>query len=108
MTDPVVKPEWPDAPSITGFQVLPATGKTTRPESPNRVAPGLRVAHAESAPHIITVAIEDYYNNFKGVIDRANWSRFETRVEASTLRTLDLLDEFGIRATFFGVGWIAD
>lgn len=108
MTDHVAKRDWQDAVPLTGLQVLPIAKKLTPPESPNRAAPEHRVAHAERTPHIVTVAIEDYYNNFKGVIDRANWSRFETRVEASTLRTLDLLDEFGIRATFFGVGWIAN
>ncbi|HEV7994195.1 MAG TPA: glycosyltransferase [Gemmatimonadaceae bacterium] len=108
MTDHVAKREWQDAASLTRLQVLPIPEKMTPPESPKRTAPEHRVAHTERTPHIVTVAIEDYYNNFKGVIDRANWSRFETRVEASTLRTLDLLDEFGIRATFFGVGWIAN
>jgi len=108
MTDPVAEREWQYAASRPGLHVSPITEKMTPPESPNRAAPEHRVAHAERTPHIVTVAIEDYYNNFKGVIDRAHWSRFETRVEASTLRTLDLLDEFGIRATFFGVGWIAN
>ena len=108
MNDHVAKREWQDAASLTGLQVSPITEKQPPPESAYRASPEHRVAHAERTPHIVTVAIEDYYNNFKGVIDRANWSRFETRVEASTLRTLDLLDEFGIRATFFGVGWIAN
>ncbi len=108
MTEHVAKRDWQDAVPLAGLQVLPITEKLTPPESPIRAAPEHRVAYEERTPHIVTIAIEDYYNNFKGVIDRANWSRFETRVEASTLRTLDLLDEFGIRATFFGVGWIAN
>jgi len=107
MTDLVAKLERQDAAPLTGLHVLPVTEQMIRPEPPSRASPEHRVAHAERTPHIVTVAIEDYYNNFKGVIDRANWSRFETRVEASTLRTLDLMDEFGIRGTFFGVGWIA-
>ena len=107
MTDVVAQREWQDT-ALTGLHVLPGPEQMTLPESPHRTAPEHRVAHAERTPHLVTVAIEDYYNNFKGVIDRAHWSRFETRVEASTLRTLALLDEFGIRATFFGVGWIAD
>jgi len=106
MTDVVAQREWQDT-ALTGLHVLPGPEQMTLPESPHRTAPEHRVAHAERTPHLVTVAIEDYYNNFKGVIDRANWSRFETRVEASTLRTLDLMDEFGIRGTFFGVGWIA-
>src|SRR6476661_4606136 len=106
MTDVVAKRERQDA-SLTGLHVLPIAEQVTLPASPHPVVPEHRVAHAERTPHLVTIAIEDYYNNFKGVIDRAKWSRFETRVEASTLRTLDLLDEFGIRATFFGLGWTA-
>jgi polysaccharide deacetylase family protein (PEP-CTERM system associated) len=108
MKDVVAKRERPEVAPLTGLHTMPVSGQMTRPASPKRTTPVPRVAHAVRTPHIVTVAIEDYYNNFKGVIDRAHWSRFETRVEASTLRTLDLLDEFGIRATFFGVGWIAN
>jgi polysaccharide deacetylase family protein (PEP-CTERM system associated) len=38
----------------------------------------------------------------------ANWYRFETRLEVGTLRTLDLLDQHGAKATFFALGWVAD
>lgn len=60
--------------------------------------------------HILTVGVEDYYQHtgFKGVIPPDRWRRFEARVEQNTARALDLLDEFGIRATFFTLGWIAD
>jgi polysaccharide deacetylase family protein (PEP-CTERM system associated) len=60
--------------------------------------------------HILTVALEDYYHTapFKRLVDRANWYRFETRLEIGTLRALDLLDQFGARATFFALGWVAD
>lgn len=60
--------------------------------------------------HILTVVLEDYYHvsPFKKLIDASHWSRFERRLEIGTDRTLDLLDEFGIRATFFVLGWVAD
>jgi polysaccharide deacetylase family protein (PEP-CTERM system associated) len=58
--------------------------------------------------HLLTIALEDYFHNFERVIQRAHWPRFEMRVEQSTRRALDLLDEFGIRATFFTLGWIAN
>ena len=63
-----------------------------------------------TGPHILTVALEDYYHvgAFNRVIQRGQWYRFERRIEASTLRTLDLLDEFQSRATFFVLGWVAD
>ena len=64
-------------------------------------------ADTHSRSHLLTIALEDYYHNFGRVIQRSHWNRFERRVERSTLRTLDLLDEFGIRATFFALGWVA-
>jgi peptidoglycan/xylan/chitin deacetylase (PgdA/CDA1 family) len=60
--------------------------------------------------HLLTVALEDYYHvsPLKGIIQRGRWSRFERRLEIGTDRTLDLLEEFGVRATFFVLGWVAD
>nr|MBA3442901.1 DUF3473 domain-containing protein [Pyrinomonadaceae bacterium] len=60
--------------------------------------------------HLLTVLLEDYFHvgAFNGLIERANWYRFETRFESNTLKTLDLLDRFDIKATFFVLGWIAD
>lgn len=59
---------------------------------------------------LLTVVLEDYFQvaPLKGVVRTGQWYRFESRVEANTLKTLDLLDELGARATFFVVGWIAD
>jgi polysaccharide deacetylase family protein (PEP-CTERM system associated) len=60
--------------------------------------------------HLVTVALEDYFHvgAFNRLIQHGQWYRFETRVERSTRRTLDLLDEYGIRATFFVLGWIGE
>jgi polysaccharide deacetylase family protein (PEP-CTERM system associated) len=60
--------------------------------------------------HILTVVLEDYYHlsPFKGLIERERWHRFEQRVEVGTLRTLAMLDEFRVRATFFVLGWVAE
>jgi polysaccharide deacetylase family protein (PEP-CTERM system associated) len=60
--------------------------------------------------HVLTVVLEDYYHlsPFKGLIDRALWHRFERRLEIGTLRTLAMLDEFDVRATFFVLGWVAE
>lgn len=65
---------------------------------------------ATSRQHILTIALEDYYHTapFRSLVKSANWYRFETRLEVGTLRALDLLDQFGARATFFALGWIAD
>ena len=58
--------------------------------------------------HLLTIGLEDYYQvgAFSSLIQRGQWYRFENRLERSTMRTLDLLDEFDIRATFFVLGWI--
>ena len=36
------------------------------------------------------------------------WERMESRVVANTERLLDLFDEFGVRSTFFVLGWVAE
>jgi polysaccharide deacetylase family protein (PEP-CTERM system associated) len=60
--------------------------------------------------HIVTVAIEDYYQGatFNTLIPRSRWHRFESRLVRNTQTTLDLLDEYDVRATFFALGWVAD
>jgi polysaccharide deacetylase family protein (PEP-CTERM system associated) len=60
--------------------------------------------------HILTVLLEDYFHvgAFHKIIHDEKWYRFETRFEQNTLNTLDLLDRFNIKATFFVLGWIAD
>jgi polysaccharide deacetylase family protein (PEP-CTERM system associated) len=65
---------------------------------------------AASKQHILTIALEDYFQvaTFKRVIQGRRWYRFEHRIEENTLKTLALLDQFHIRATFFVLGWVAD
>ena len=62
------------------------------------------------SPHLLSVVLEDYFQvaPLRSVIQTGQWYRFETRVESNTTKALDLLDEFGIKATFFVLGWIAD
>ncbi len=60
--------------------------------------------------HLLTVLLEDYFHvgAFNQLIQQGQWYRFETRFAQNTRKTLDLLDEYGVRATFFVSGWIAD
>lgn len=60
--------------------------------------------------HLLTIHLEDYFQvgTLRSVIPPENWYRFETRIEQNTLKTLDLLDEFQVKATFFSLGWVAD
>ena len=64
----------------------------------------------ENKKHLLTVLVEDYFHvgAFENLIQQRNWSRFEPRYEQNTLKTLDLLDEFDTKATFFVLGWIAE
>ncbi len=63
-----------------------------------------------SKNHLLTVLVEDYFQvgAFENLIQQRNWSNFEPRYELNTLKTLDLLDDFKTRATFFVLGWIAE
>ncbi len=62
------------------------------------------------APHIFSVDVEDYFQvvAFEGVVDRARWNSYESRVEANTDRLLGLLAEHGVSGTFFTLGWVAE
>ena len=58
----------------------------------------------------LTIDVEDYFqvSAFAPHIARADWPRLECRVEANVERILLLLDDKGIHATFFTLGWIAE
>lgn len=57
-----------------------------------------------------TVDVEDYYHvaALASAIPRDSWATRESRVEANTERLLALLGEYGVRATFFVLGWVAE
>lgn len=65
---------------------------------------------ARGLAHHFTVDLEEYYHvsAFEGHVPRSLWSTFESRVAASTLRLVDLLERAGVRATFFVLGWVAE
>jgi polysaccharide deacetylase family protein (PEP-CTERM system associated) len=58
----------------------------------------------------MTVDVEDYFHvqAFAAHIDRSSWDGRESRVVANTWRLLEMFDEFGVRATFFVLGWVAE
>ncbi len=58
---------------------------------------------------IFTVDVEDWYHveNLKGVIGRNTWKEQEDRIEDSTFKILDLLEEYNGKGTFFILGYIA-
>lgn len=67
------------------------------------------LAGRASKKHLLSVMLEDYFHvgAFDHLIEPKQWYRFETRSERNTLRALDLLDRFDIKATFFVLEWIA-
>jgi polysaccharide deacetylase family protein (PEP-CTERM system associated) len=59
--------------------------------------------------HAFTVDVEDYYQveAFAADVPRQQWSEFESRVVPNTRRILQLLEERGIRGTFYILGYVA-
>ena len=66
--------------------------------------------NALTKKHLLTILVEDYFHvgAFENLIQQRNWSHFEPRYEQNTLKTLDLLDEYKTKATFFVLGWIGE
>jgi polysaccharide deacetylase family protein (PEP-CTERM system associated) len=58
----------------------------------------------------LTIDVEDYFHvsAFDGIVPRADWDTFESRVEKNTERLLDIFSEHGVWGTFFVLGWVAD
>jgi polysaccharide deacetylase family protein (PEP-CTERM system associated) len=58
----------------------------------------------------MSVDVEDFFQvqAFAGTIDRASWDQWPRRVEANTNKVLDLFGDYGVKATFFTLGWVAE
>ena len=58
----------------------------------------------------MTIDVEDYFqvSAFAAHIPRDSWNSISCRVENNIDRILSLLDERGVKATFFTLGWIAE
>lgn len=59
---------------------------------------------------ILTIDLEDWFQveNFKDCISFSEWNRKEWRFEYATNILLELFDRWGIKATFFVLGWNAE
>jgi polysaccharide deacetylase family protein (PEP-CTERM system associated) len=64
----------------------------------------------ESVVNAMSVDVEDYFHvsAFDGIVPRSAWDSMESRVCGNTERLLDIFDEFGVRGTFFVLGWVAE
>lgn len=58
----------------------------------------------------LTIDVEDYFHvsAFEEISPPSTWSDRQSRVERNTEKVLALLDEAGVKATFFVLGWVAD
>lgn len=58
----------------------------------------------------ITVDVEDWFHVavFRNVIDYEDWEKQESRILPNICRILELFDEYGVKATFFVLGWLAE
>lgn len=65
---------------------------------------------SEPMTNIMSIDVEDWFcvQNMAGTIPRGEWDRLESRVEANTIRLLDLFDRHRVEATFFVLGWVAE
>ena len=60
--------------------------------------------------NILTFDIEEYFQveNFKGQVDSASWSGFESRVKIGVDIILKILSDYNVKVTFFVLGWTAE
>ena len=58
----------------------------------------------------MTIDVEDYFqvSAFDTIVSRAGWDQFDSRISRNTDCALELLDQAGVRGTFFVLGWVAE
>jgi polysaccharide deacetylase family protein (PEP-CTERM system associated) len=58
----------------------------------------------------LTIDVEDYFQvtAFERHVKREDWCGYPLRVNDNTMKILDMLDEYRVKATFFVLGWVAD
>lgn len=60
--------------------------------------------------NILTVDVEEHFQveAFQHVITPEQWERRQSRLTMNLIRLLDIFDQYGARATFFVLGWVAE
>lgn len=68
-------------------------------------------ARKQSVPGtlIVTVDFEDWFQveNLRACFPHEKWELCESRIERNAYKLLELFDLYGVRATFFILGWVA-
>jgi polysaccharide deacetylase family protein (PEP-CTERM system associated) len=83
----------PVAPVIVPAQATPTYGRGPKP-----------IVNA------MTIDVEDYFqvSAFEGQVCRSRWNSLESRVSRNTEILLEILNDSGVSATFFVLGWVAE
>jgi polysaccharide deacetylase family protein (PEP-CTERM system associated) len=63
----------------------------------------------ETQVNFLTIDVEDYYqvSAFESLVGHSRWDDYPSRVISNTNKILELLQEHGVSATFFVLGWTA-
>jgi polysaccharide deacetylase family protein (PEP-CTERM system associated) len=79
---------------------------TERPRPPDAKGHG----STQSTPNAFSVDVEDYFQvaALSKAISRDSWPTRDSRVERNTEIILQILEERGVRGTFFVLGWVAE
>lgn len=58
----------------------------------------------------MTIDVEDYYmvSAFSDIVKSQHWESYDSRVVSNTQKIMELLNKFGVRGTFFILGWVAE
>src|SRR5512133_3480987 len=91
--------------------MLAAKTSLSRSLEPRRdAAAPPRASDATGPVNALTIDVEDYFqvSAFAPYIDRSQWDALPCRVERNVERILALLEQTGVKATFFTLGWIAE
>jgi len=74
------------------------------------VQPSARSYKIPLVLNVISVDVEDWYHilDSSAVPSIDAWGALESRVERNVGRILETLDDAGVRATFFWLGWVAE
>src|SRR5262245_58424402 len=101
MTDEKIKMQ-NKLPAKEGYATRLPAGQRRRSVNLKDVVMGLR--------NILSVDVEDYFHveAFSDVVGRDTWDGYSCRVEANTLRLLDLFDRCDVKSTCFILGWVAE
>jgi polysaccharide deacetylase family protein (PEP-CTERM system associated) len=72
--------------------------------------PAVGEGEGRGVVNAMSIDVEDYFHVsvFDGLIPRSRWDSLESRVHRNTMRLLEIFEEYGVRSTFFVLGWVAE